>query len=98
MSVVARTRIDVARAPAGAIGGVIAAVSSRGVGNTKPVACDGAMAATTQLHTNVDNIATRACETLTADRRLRNPFGATTDTTPPRPPRQANYQPLSTNR
>ena len=96
MSAVARTRIDVAGAPAGAIGGVIAAISSPGVGNTKPVACDGAMAATTQLHTDVNNTATRARETLTVDRRLPNPFGATTDTTPPG--RRQNYQPASTNR
>lgn len=97
MSVVARTRIEVARAPAGAMGGVIAAVSSRGVENTEPVACDGAMAATTQLlHTNVNHTAIRARKAVTVDRRLPNPFGATKNTTPRGA--QANYQPVPTNR
>jgi hypothetical protein len=42
-------------------------MSSRGVGKTKPVACDGAVAATAQLHTDV-NRATPVPETLTVDR------------------------------
>lgn len=96
MSVVARARIDAASAPAEAIGGVIAAVSSRGVEDTEPVASDGAMAATTQQHTNANNTAMRARRTVTVDRQLPNPFGATKDTTPPGA--QANYQRVSTNR
>jgi hypothetical protein len=74
---------------------VIAAASSRGVENTEPVAGDGAMAATTQLHTNANNTA-NARKTVTVDRRLPTPFGATKDTTPPGA--QAKYQPVSTNR
>jgi hypothetical protein len=54
------------------------------------------MAATTQLHTNVNNTAMHIHKTLTVKRRLPNPFGATKDTTPPGA--QANYQPVSTNR
>jgi hypothetical protein len=53
------------------------------------------MAATTQLHTNANNTAS-ARKTVTVDRRLPTPFGATKDTTPPGA--QAKYQPVSTNR